>query len=301
MRTTLRRGANPPSAQANTMNPVVILPVLALVTLAAPRSAAASGDSAPVVNPAEDALTLAVPQTFRDDAERMVGLTGYALRDLLDEVAASAEFWAGFQSIMTALQNSSHAQRQIDEFMRSEASRHVAPPGVPPHVMFRAMTAASAVAELLPPGLLLTAVMEQAADDFKLIADGIEGRLQDRTTPVALRRMERRAVRGIAAVMLLAALGNTAEPALCAELLGIYADGMENTVCFIAIGLDGDEAVKADAIIRELRLEVPDRAALRWRAGQLATAESALASTAGDLDGKVLRLPPDPGFRPADS
>jgi hypothetical protein len=283
------------------MNRAVILPLLALVTLAAPRTAGASTPTAAVEAAPQDALKLVVPDAFRRAAERTAGLSTYALRDTLDEVAVSSEFWAGFRSIMTELAKSPQAQRQIDEFMRSETGRQVAPPGVPPHVMYRAIAAASAAAELLPSDLLLTAVLEQAAEDFDRIAQGIEARLRDRTTPVALRRMERRAIRGMAAAMLLGALENTIDPKRCTELLGIYAEGMETAICLIAVGLEGEAAAKADGIIRDLRLDPPDRAALRWRAEQLAEAEETLAATADHLDGEPLRLPPDPAFRPSDS
>lgn len=283
------------------MNRAVILPLLALVTLAAPRTAGASTPTTSVEATPHDALKLLVPDAFRRAAERTAGLSAYALRDTLDEIAVSPEFWAGFRSIMTELAKSPHAQRQIDEFMRSEAGRQVAPPGVPPHVMYRAIAAASAAAELLPADLRLTAVMEQAAHDFDLIAQDIEARLQDRSTPVALRRMERRAIRGMVAAMLLSALENALDPKRCTELLGIYAEGMENAIRLIAVGLEGEVAAKADGIIRDLRLDPPDRASLRWRAEQLAEAEEILTTTADHLDGEPLRLPPDPAFRSTDS
>jgi hypothetical protein len=242
-----------------------------------------------------------VPEAFEEAAKRTDGLSGYALRDTLDEIAVSTEFWAGFRSLMTELANSPHAQRQIDEFMRSEAGRQIAPPGVPPHVMYRAMAAASAAAELLPPDGNLTAVMERAADEFEEVVHDIDRRLRDRSTPVAIRRMERRALRGMAAAMILGPLGDTPDPARCTELLGLYAEGMENAVRLIALNLDGEDAARADAMIRDLRLEPLDRAGLRWRTAHLADAEATLASTAADLDGGPLRLPPDPGFRQSDS
>lgn len=282
------------------MNRAVIFPLLALVTLAAPRTAAASAPTRAVGASSSDALRLMVPAEFMDAAKRTTGLTGYALRDALDEIAASAEFWSGFRSLMSELASSPHAQRQIDEFMRSEASRRVPPPGVPPHVMYRAMAVASAAAELLPPDANLTAMMELAAEEFELVVHGIDSRLRDRSTPVAIRRMERRTIRGMAAAMTLGALGDPPDPSRCTELLGLYSEGMEDAVRLIALNLQGRDAARADAMIRDLRLEPLDRDALQSRAEKLAHAHAALASAAGDL-GQPLHLPPDPGFRQADS
>lgn len=289
--------ASPPS----TMNRAAILPLLALFTLAVPRTAGASASPDAAVASSSDALHLVVPAAFEEAAKRTDGLSGYALRDALDEVAVSPEFWAGFRSLMSELADSPHAQRQIDEFMRSEAGRQIVPPGVPPHVMYRAMAAASAAAELLPPNLNLTAVMERAADEFEQVVHDIDLRLRDRSTPVAIRRMERRALRGMAAAMILGPLGDPPDPVRCTELLGLYAEGMENAVRLIALSLEGQDAARADAMIRDLRLEPLDRAALRWRTEHLADAEATLAATADDLDGQPLRLPPDPGFRHRES
>lgn len=75
---------------------------------------------------------------------------------------------------------------------------------------------------------------------------------------------------------------------------------MENAVRFSALSLEGDMAERADAMIRDLRLEPVERTALRLRAEQLATAEDVLMSTAADLGGERLRLPPDPSFRADD-
>lgn len=282
------------------MKRAVILPLLALVTLAVPRAASASGVPQGHLSQPPSQIRLVVPAAFEDAAERAKGLEGHALCDALDEVAVSTEFWSGVRSLMTDLANSPHARRQIDDLMRSEAGRHVAPPGVPPHVMYRAIAAASAAAELLPPDLDLVAVMERATDEFDGIVGGIDQRLGDRRVPVAIRRMERRTLRGMAAAMILVALGTTPEPGLCTDLLGLYAEGMENAVRFSALSLEGDMAERADAMIRDLRLEPVERTALRLRAEQLATAEDVLMSTAADLGGERLRLPPDPSFRADD-
>ncbi len=286
-----------------TMNRAAIFSLLALFTLAAPRAINKAGSDESTPESSSDALRLAVPAAFEEGARRTSGLSGYALRDALDELALSPRFWAGFQEFMEALATSPQAKRQIDEFMRAEASRQVgfAPPGVPQHVLLRAMAAASAAVELLPAGLNLMELMGESQVDFSLVFAESASRLEDRAIPVAIRRMERRALRGMVAAITAASVDVLADPNRCTELLSLYAEGMEHAVLLISLALQGNDADRADIIIRELRLEPPDRAALAWRRDQLAEAEATLRNAAEELDGDPLKLPPDRGLTQYDS
>lgn len=152
-------------------------------------------------------------------------------------------------------------------------------------------------------GYALMAVMDEfiASPEFwSHFAEGIETRFRDATIIVAIRRMERRALRGLAAAMLLGTVVDTFEPNQFTELLNLYIEGMENVMRWMALDLEGEDADRVDAMIRGLGLEPLDRKALRERADNLAEAESILASTADDLDGERLRLPPDRGMQEKD-
>lgn len=236
------------------------------------------------------------PREFVDAAKRVQGLSGYGLRDGLDAIATSDEFWHGYHGLMLEMVES-QALVHLDEYMREGATQFLSIPGVPLHVLLRAMAATTAVAKLLPRDEReLATAMEAVGDPATVVAE-IEARLNDPTKPVSLRRSERMALRGLVAVMILGTGPQDAPPARRAELLSLYADGMEHLVQLVALDLEGEDAARADAVIADLRLPPLDREGLRARATRLQEATDTLKFTSLHIDGTHLRLPPDPGFR----
>jgi len=267
------------------MNRAIVLSLLALFVLATPRpanAAPATELAAPGVEP-----VMFVPLAFVQSAQRINGLSGYGLRHALDEIVVSPEFWEGCKALVPP------QKKEFGELLRSEAELQDAPSDDFSHARSRAIAAVRVAVELQPE------LMEQATSTYAfepdLVIRGIGELLQDRTIPVAMRRIARRMFRGMAAGALLVALA-TADPALSTELLNLYAEGMENLVCFNALTLEGEEAVEADRAIQGLDLVPPDRAALATRREQLAEASKVLASTVEHLEDTPLRLPPDRSF-----
>gem|GEM_PF-4569619 len=231
-----------------------------------------------------------IPLALVQSAQRINGLSGYGLRDALDEIVVSPEFWEGCKALFADL---APQMKQLGELLHSEPVLPDAPPDDFSYARSRAIAAVLVAVELQPE------LMEQVTDDSDSDSDsvirGIGELLQDRTIPVVMRRMARRMFRGMAAGALLVALA-TADPALSTELLNLYAEGMENLVCFNALTLEGEEAVEADRAIQGLDLVPPDRAALTTRREQLAEASKVLVSTVEHLEDTPLRLPPDRSF-----
>lgn len=275
----------------------VLLAFLALATLGHSAPAQA-GAPAPSTRLQPAGLRVECPHEFVDAAKRVQGLSGHGLRDRLDAIATSEEFWNGYRGVMVAMAESPQVLGHLDDYMRDGATQLLAIPGVPLHVLLRAMAATTAAAELLPRDVgEFAAAMEAAGDRFATVVTEIEERLNDPTKPVSLRRSERMALRGLVAIMVLGAGPQDGPPAQRAELMSLYAEGMEHLVRLVALGLEGDDAARADAVMADLRLPPLDREGLHARAARLQEATDLLDSTALHLDGARLRLPPDAAFR----
>lgn len=274
----------------------VLLALLALATLGHTAPVRA-GTPAPASHLQPAGVRVEYPREFVDAAKRVQGLTGYGLRDGLDAIATSDEFWNGYRGLMLAVVDS-QVMGHLDDYMREGATQFLSIPDVPLHVLLRAMAATTAVARLLPRDEgEFAASMEAIGDRFATIVTEIEARLNDPTKPVSLRRSERMALRGLVAVMILGAGPHDAPSAQRAELLSLYAEGMEHLVRLVALGLEGDDAARADVVIADLRLPPLDREGLRARTARLQEATDTLEFTSLHLGDTHLRLPPDPGFR----
>jgi hypothetical protein len=286
----------------------LLLAMFGLVTLGSPNVATAGASEADTSASAR-AKSIPVPSAFVDAARQVRGLSGFALRDELDTIATSGEFWAGYRDLMVALADLPQTQQRVDDFLRDGAHHLLSIPGVPQHVVGRAYAATAALARivelagaLVPTSPNMSSAMKHAATTFDALASKIDERLNDDSLPVAIRRKERRALRGLVASMVLGALEADVTDAERAELLSVYAEGMESLICVVALDLDDDAARQADAIIRDLHLEPLDREGLLQRAEDLRRAREILDSTADHLDGERLRLPPDAAFRsPSDA
>jgi hypothetical protein len=212
--------------------------------------------------------------------------------------------WTGYAGLMRSAADLPQAQQGIEDFMRTGAVQLLAIPGVPQHVLGRAYAATAAVGEIaaissprLPAAGEIAEAIKRAATAFDSLPQRFDERLNDAAVPVAIRRMERKALRGMVAIMLVGTLDVETDSDLRAELLAIYAEGMESLVYFVALDLDDEHTPAVDNIIKGLRLAPLDRTTLRERAALLERAHAALDSSADHLDGERLQLPPDPGFR----
>jgi len=274
----------------------VLLAFLALATLGHTTPAQAA-TTAPASRAQPAGPRLECPAEFVDAAKRVKGLSGYGLRDGLDGIATSAEFWNGYRGVMVAMAESPELVGNLDGYMRDAAAHFLSLPE-PPHLLLRAMAVTTAVAELLPQDVNdLAVAMAAAGDEFATVVADIEARINDPTKPVSVRRSERLALRGLVAIMVLGAGPEGAPPSQRAELLSIYAEGMENLIRLVALGLEGDHAARAETVMADLRLSPLDREALLVRAARLQEATEALDEAALYLDGERLRLPPDTAFR----
>ncbi|MFV8752694.1 hypothetical protein ACNOYE_19270 [Nannocystaceae bacterium ST9] len=265
--------------------------VVALVLYGAPLGLVFASSPAAAGQPQPDT---AMPTAWLDAAESIRGLSGYALLERLETIAASTEFWAGFRSLLARFVH--ERPEDMGDFMNeSEGLELFHGPGIPSRVQARAYYATLSVFTLIPEdewGAAMKALdgdLEQHAFDFDM-------RWHDPSIPVEIHSLGRRASRGVVALML-KALSNDLDEATTTELLTIYAEGMESMAQLVGLRDDVD-ASQAAKLLDELRLPRLDRRELDDLTRRAAEAREILASTAIHLDGKPLELPPDPSFRP---
>jgi len=200
---------------------------------------------------------------------------------------------------LMALSSPSVAERPggVEALLRDPALRPSVPAGADPRLMERTIDAFLGFAELVSSEQPLAELLDEVPLDA--VGDRFREQLGDRSTPVAIRKLHRRSVRGLVAMLLLSTEHTRSSPARYDELLGFAAEGAENLVLLAA--LNHEDPVHADDVVRNLGLAPLDREQIRARTYDLEQARIQLASTAHDLDGETLRLPPDPGFREDDT
>lgn len=267
--------------------------VVALVLYGAPlgsllaSSPAAAGESHP---------DFTIPSAWLDAANHIRGTSGYELLARLETIAASPEFWAGLQSFLSLL--SQEHLDEVDGFIRTRKgdSEFFLVPGVPSRIEARAYYATVSVFSLLPEQALevaTTAALNQKTFDGESL--DIRRRWHDPLVPVEVRSLDRRAGRGVVALML-KAISDGLDDATTTELLTIYAEGMESLAQLVALNEQVDPR-KAAQVLDDLRLPRLDRDELDDLTKRAAEARKVLATSADALDGKPLELPPDPSFR----
>ena len=271
------------------MNPASLL-LFALMALASPSAERPDDDAASLP-------TFAVPHGVEETALRLAPLSGFALRDALDDIAMDNATWYLLSPAMEVLASGRYADLSLHAMLRDPALHPSVPEGADPRLMQRTIGAFVGLAELVPAELPLAELLEGAPlDNF---GDFFRSELDDRSTPVAIRRLHRKFVRGLVALLVLSTENARSAPPQYDELLRIAAEGAENLVLLAA--LNHDNAAHSDDVVRRLGLTPLDREQIQQRTYDLEQARIQLASTARDLDGEPLRLPPDPGLREDDT
>ncbi len=268
------------------MHPSSLL-LFALMALPSP-SGQQTSDAATAGLPA-----LVLPHAVEETAQRVDALSGFALQDALDDIGVANDTWGALSPAMQAVASSPYADRKLEVLLRDPALYPTVPAGSDPRLMRRMVDVFIGLAELFPSDVPFAELFEDAPLDA--FGDLVRGQLADTSTPVAIRKLHRKSVRGLVALLLLSTKCTRANPAHYDELLAIAAEGAENLV--LLASLSHEDTANADRVVRGLGLPPLDRKQLQQRTYDLEQARTQLASTAQDLDGVPLRLPPDPGLR----
>lgn len=212
-------------------------------------------------------------------------LRGYALADELDELGRSRqmlEFIGRCAEAVSELSQAELAATLTDDDLRAALDSSLA------ERVDRLIELIDGVFGILASELDGAKVSELSAQLQESWFDMIGRMLDDRTRPVAERRLLRHSVRGMAALMCFT--GRPGAHDLQAELLDHAIVGYESILRMASASCDDEGRARVVA----LGLEPVDRDELEQRAARLAAARSAL-DEARSVEPEF-RLPPDPAL-----